>query len=200
MDEQEDKKVAAEPEIADVQDDDEDVVEFEYNEDGEEDLKATLKKLRKDVKQANKEKQEYLTNWQRERADFLNYKKDEIERSSRAVSVAREKVLVDLLPALDSYDMAFSNKDAWEKVDKNWRMGVEYIHQQILKALAEYGVEPLPVKIGDAFDPNIHQPIDSIETEDSSQDHTVASVVQAGYKIGQKILRPARVNVFGFKK
>ena len=57
------------------------VEEFIYNDDGEEDLKATLKKVRKDLKSALKEKQEYLTSWQRERADFLNYKKDEAERS-----------------------------------------------------------------------------------------------------------------------
>ena len=57
-----------------------DVVEFGFNEDGEEDLKKTLKKLRADLKEAKKEKEEYLTGWQKERADFANYKKDEESR------------------------------------------------------------------------------------------------------------------------
>ncbi len=57
-----------------------DVVEFEFNDDGEEDLKKTLKKLRADLKQVKKEKEEYLTGWQKERADFANYKKEEDNR------------------------------------------------------------------------------------------------------------------------
>src|SRR3989344_1175600 len=67
-------------------DEDDDVVLFEYNDDGEEDLKATLKKLRKDLKAEKAKTQEYLTSWQMERADFINYKKDEIERSGLTVS------------------------------------------------------------------------------------------------------------------
>jgi molecular chaperone GrpE len=190
------KEINTEPEIATHTNTEEDVIEFEYNADGEEDLKATLKKLRKDLKQARTEKQEYLTNWQRERADFLNYKKEEAERSKNTVSYAQEKVILDLLPALDSYDMAFSNKEAWEKVDKNWRMGVEYIHQQILKALAEYGVSPIETKIGDAFDPNLHQPIDSVPTEEKEKENTISAIIQTGYKIADRVIRPSRVNVW----
>ncbi len=105
-------------------------------------------------------------------------------------------MILDLLPALDSYDMAFSNKEAWEKVDKNWRTGVEYIHQQILKALAEYGVSPIETKIGDLFDPNFHQPIDSVPTEDKEKENTISALIQMGYKIGERVIRPARVNVW----
>lgn len=186
--------------------DDEDVVEFEYNADGEEDLKATLKKLRKDLKEAKEKRDEYLALLQRERADFINFKKEEGERHGRTASLAQEKVILDLLPALDSYDMAFSNKDAWEKVDKNWRTGVEYIHQQILKALAEYGVAPIETKVGDPFDHNLHQPVENVPTNDKEKDHTITSVIQTGYRIADsalrdskgKILRPAKVNVFSF--
>jgi molecular chaperone GrpE len=176
---------------------DEDVVEFVYNEDGEEDLKATLKKLRKDVKEALKEKQEYLTNWQKERADFLNFKKDEAERAKVVNSVARESFAESLLPVLDAYDMAFSNKEAWEKVDKNWRMGVEYIHQQLLKVLAENGIEEIPSKEGDTFDPNVHQSVEIVPTQEDSQENTVSKILQKGYKNGSRIVRPARVNVWG---
>lgn len=175
---------------------DEDVVEFVYNEDGEEDLKATLKKLRKDVKEALKEKQEYLTNWQKERADFLNFKKDEAERAKVVNSVARESFVESLLPVLDAYDMAFANKETWEKVDKNWRMGVEYIHQQLLKVLAENGIEEIAVKEGDTFDPNLHQSVEIIKDQNQAE-NTVAKILQKGYKNGLRIVRPARVNVWG---
>lgn len=182
-------------------DENEDVV-FEETAEGEAETfsKDKIKKLRDELKEAKAKRDEYLALLQRERADFLNYKKDELERSGKAVGNAQERVLLDLLPALDSYDMAFANKEAWEKVDKNWRMGVEYIHQQILKALGEYSVVPIVTKIGDAFDPNIHQPIDSVDTDEKEKDHTIASIIQAGYKMGDKILRPARVNVWGLIK
>jgi len=147
-----------------------------------------------------KERQEYLSSWQRERADFQNFKKDETERMIRSIGHAREQVVFNLLPALDSYDMAFSNKEVWEKVDKNWRVGVEYIHQQILKALEEYGVTSIKTKVGDIIDLTLHQPIETIETDDKEKNHTIVSIAQTGYKIGDKVLRPVRVNVFEYKK
>jgi len=183
----------------DPMEDDTTVEEFVYNDDGEEDLKATLKKIRKDLKEAQKEKQEYLTSWQRERADFQNFKKDENARTDRMLVVAKENFAYDLMPALDAYDMAFSNKEAWEKVDKNWRTGVEYIHQQILKALEDNGIAEVPAQVGQTIDPNIHEAIETIATEDKSKDNTIASLIQKGYKIGAKTIRPARVNVFGCK-
>lgn len=163
---------------------------------GEAMSKDKIKKLRDELKAANAEKMENLTNWQRERADFLNYKKDELTRFARASESAKERIVEDLLPVLDAYDMAFANKEAWEKVEKNWRMGVEYIHQQLLKVLADNGVTPIAVNIGDAFDANIHEPVGNETTDDEMKDHTIASVAQSGYKMGERVLRPARVKVF----
>ncbi len=182
-----------------IPEDQSEVVEFEFNDDGEEDLKKTLKKLRVDLKEAKKEKEEYLTGWQKERAGFVNYRKEEADRAVNFKNIVQEGILTDFISVLDSFDMAFANKEAWEKVDKNWRQGVEYIHQQILKVLADYGVVPIDSKIGDKFDPNLHQSIETIDTEDKEKDHTIASIIQAGYKIGDRVLRASRVNVFGMK-
>lgn len=182
------------------EEDTDDVVEFVFNADGEEDLKATLKKLRKDLKEARAEKMDYLTQLQRERADFQNFKKGESDRISQMGGYVREKMTEDLLPVLDAYDMAFANKEAWEKVEKNWRMGVEYIHQQLIKVLNDNGIDEIPAKEGDAFDHNLHEPIENIETEETTKDHTIAKVIQKGYKAKDKILRPARVNIFQLKK
>lgn len=176
--------------------DEAEVLEYEYNADGEEDLKATIKKLREKLKLSEKEKQDFLANWQRERADFVNYKKDEDTRKIHLIEVARESIILDLLPVLDSYDMAFSNKEAWEKVDKNWRMGVEYIHQQILKVLADYGVTEIAPSVGDTFDPHFHQPIESIKSDENEKDNTIEKLIQKGYKNSKQTLRPARVNVY----
>ncbi len=182
-----------------IEEAEDEVVELEYNADGEEDLKATLKKLRTDLKDTRAKEKEYLTSWQRERADFLNYKKEEDARKASYSAHARERFAEGLLPVLDAYDMAFANKEAWEKVDKNWRMGVEYIHSQLLKVLSENGIEEVPTKEGDSFDANIHEPMDTIPTDNASKNHTVAAVLQKGYKNGGRIIRPARVKVFEFK-
>jgi len=192
----------SEEEIKDVENNlpDDDVVEFVFNNDGEEDLKATLKKFRKDLKEEKVKSVEYLTLLQRERADFLNYKKDEFERFTKSRTSAVERIVEDLLPVLDAYDMAFSNREAWEKVEVNWRTGVEYIHQQLLKVLADNGVMPIEVKVGDVFDSNIHEPVENLDTSDVSKDHTVARVTQSGYKMGERILRPARIKVYILKK
>ena len=179
--------------------DDDDIVEFEYNADGEEDLKATLKKLRAKLRNVEKDKQEYLTSWQRERADFLNYKKSENERLGHANDMARERFTEELLPVLDAYDLAFANKEAWEKVEKNWRLGVEYIHQQLLKVLSENGIEEIAVAVGDKIDPTMHEAIDTVATDHVVQDHTVAEIIQKGYKNGERIFRPARVKTFAIK-
>jgi molecular chaperone GrpE len=176
----------------------EEIEEFEYNEDGEEDLKKTLKKLRTDLKQAKKEKEEYLTGWQKERADFANYKKDEETRKAVFSEAMRERILTRFLSVLDSFNMAFANKEAWEKVEPNWRIGVEHIYSQLNAVFEEYGVKPVGEE-GEAFDPNIHQSIDMVSTDQKEFDHKVAKVIQKGYKLGERIMRPARVNVYEYK-
>lgn len=179
-------------------DSDDEVVEFEYNEDGEEDLKKTLKKLRADLKQAKKEKEEYLTGWQKERADFANYKKEETERGTRYKDFAREKILESFLRVMDSFNMAFANREAWEKVDPNWRKGVEYIYAQMGGVFEEYGVKAIGVE-GEVFDPNIHEPVEMISTDKKEDDHKISFVIQKGYQLGNRVIRPARVNVYEYK-
>lgn len=177
-----------------------DDVVFENTAEGEGEAfsKDKIKKLRDELKEAKSKEREYLTSWQRERADFTNYKKDEMERTARLITLTREKFTEELIPVLDAYDMAFQNKEAWEKVDKGWRTGVEYIHAQLIKVLAENSVIEIECKEGDKLDPNIHEPVDTVSTDDESKDHTISQVIQKGYKSGEKIIRPARVKIFKF--
>jgi molecular chaperone GrpE len=179
--------------------DEAEVLEFEFNDDGEEDLKKTLKKLRSSLKQATGEKEEYLTGWQKERAEFANYRKQEDERRMHFSESVRERILTRFLSVIDSFDMAFANKEAWEKIDENWRKGVERIYTQMNTIFEEYGVKAIG-KVGETFDPNIHQSIDLIETDKKELDHKVANVNQKGYKLGERIMRPARVNVYEYKE
>src|ERR1035437_3957789 len=158
-----------------VESDDSEVLEFEFNDDGEEDLKKTLKKFRADLKQIKKEKEEYLTGWQKERADFINYRKQEDDRKSIFSEAMRERILTRFLTVSDSFNIAFANKESWEKVDDNWRKGVEYIYAQMNTIFEEYGVKAIGEE-GEAFDPNIHQSIDVVETDKKELEHKIATV------------------------
>lgn len=174
------------------------ILEFEFNDDGEEDLKKTLKKLRADLKLAKKEKEEYLTGWQKERADFANYKKEENERIEYRKEMIREQILESFLALADSFSMAFANKQAWEKVDSAWRIGVEYIYNQMNSIFEEYGVKSFG-SLGDIFDPNLHESVELVATDVFEKDHKIESIIQTGYKMKDKILRPAKVKIYEYK-
>jgi molecular chaperone GrpE len=183
--------------------DDEDVVidpEFvESNEDGDElGGDSKLKKLQEKIKMLEKEKTEYLDGWQRARADYANLQKTTEEDKKRFKQVFAEKFVEDLLPVVDSFSMAMANKEAWEKVEPTWRTGVEYIYGQLMNALSEHSLEVFG-KVGETFAPTLHEAVSETETEDPNLDHTIASVLQQGYKLGDNILRAARVNVYKAK-
>ena len=190
-DEEEKKELKPEPES--------EVLEFEFNEDGEEDLKKTLKKLRADLKACKTEKEEYLNGWQKERADFANYRKQEDDRRANFSESIRERILTKFLAVLDSFNMAFANKDAWSRVDESWRKGVEYIFAQLNTIFEEYDVKEIG-KVGENFDPSIHQSINMTLTDEKEENHKISEVIQKGYKLGDRVIRVARVNVFEYNE
>ncbi len=160
----------------------------------EEDVQDTqvVKKLRNKLRNCEKEKREYLDGWQRAKADLMNSKKEAREVLERATAQSRETLAAELLPVLDSFDMAFRG-EAWGNVDKVWQKGVEYIHTQLLGVLSAHGVEQFG-KVGDTFDPNLYEAAKEREDKDAKP-NTIVEVLQTGYKTKDSIIRPARVIV-----
>jgi molecular chaperone GrpE len=158
-----------------------------------------IKKLQEQIRELQKEKQEYLDGWQRARADYANLQKTTDEDKKRFKAVFAEKFVEDLIPVVDSFSMAMANKEAWEKVDATWRMGVEYIYNQLMSALETHGLK-LYGEVGDKFDPTSYEAINEEATGDKDKDHTVAKVVQKGFMLGDSVLRPARVSVYTLSK
>jgi molecular chaperone GrpE len=161
--------------------------------------KEKIKTLREKLSAALKERDEYLAGWQRAKADYINARKDELATQMSSTRMANERTILEILPVLDSFGLAFSNKESWEKVDENWRKGVEYIATQLKTALTNIGLQEIG-KMGEQFDPNYHNAIENIGTTDKKNDHTVAEVVQNGYLFEGKIIRPAKVKVFVFSE
>lgn len=160
--------------------------------------KAKLKNLRAELSKSQLEARDHLTALQRARADYVNLKKELDEVRDTTKRKTTEKVLADFLPTLDSFDMAMGNTAAWEAVDKNWRIGVEFIYSQLKTALENNGIAPID-QVGVDFDPNLHEPIETRETDDASLDHKIEKIIQKGYKMGERVLRPARVVVWKAK-
>lgn len=157
--------------------------------------KAKIKNLREELKAVQAEAREHLTALQRSRADYVNLKKELDEVRDSVKNKTTERVVSDFLPVLDSFDMAMGNTEAWESVDKNWRVGVEYIYSQLKTTLDNHGITAIDA-VGVEFDPNLHEPMKTEDVDDESKDHKIAQIIQKGYKMGDRVIRPARVVVW----
>jgi molecular chaperone GrpE len=146
-----------------------------------------------------KEKQDYLDKWQRDKAEFLNARKRDAEDNDRFRKFAAENLVMELLPVLDSFNMAFGNKDAWEKVDKNWRVGVEYIASQLKGALENNGLKELN-PVGQKFDPMLHEAVEFEEVSDESKNQIITAVINKGYSFYDRVIKAPKVKVGEFKK
>lgn len=164
----------------------------------EENAAEAVKKLREKIKKLEAEKMEYLTGWQRAKADLVNARKRDEEDKMSAIKYANENLIEELLPTLESFDMAIGNKEAWEKVDKNWRIGVEYIYSQLRKALENNGlVEINPMN--EKFDHARHEAVSYEPVKEEGLDHVIVGVVQKGYSLNGKVMKVPKVKVGEFR-
>jgi molecular chaperone GrpE len=164
----------------------------------EESATETIKKLREKLKKSEAERQEYLTGWQRAKADLINARKrDEADRLE-FIKFANERLIDDLIPVLDSFELAMGNKEAWEKADKNWRIGVESIAGQLKKALNDAGLEEVN-PIGQKFDPMRDEAAEYTPVDSEDKNHIIINAVQKGYNLNGRPMRPAKVKVGEYK-
>ncbi len=152
---------------------------------GEEELKQKLK-------ECQKLKDEYLAGWQRERADFLNYKKGELERIGEILKYADTGLIFKFLPVLDNLELAEKEIPKELKDNENVK-GLLQIKTQIKDILKNQGVEEIE-SLGKKFDPSLYEVVEEIKVKDK-ESGIVIEEVQKGYKIHGKILRPTRVKV-----
>lgn len=187
------KDIQDDQDIETVQDD----IEFEEDIIEEQGVKESIKKLRQKLRDTEAESKSNLDGWQRSRADYINLQKTYDAERGDIRKRAQADIINDLLPVLDNFDAAMKNTEVWEKVDENWRRGIEYIAQQFHKILEDYGV--VVIKENIPFDPRLHEPLETIITDDESQDHKILKTLQKGYMIHDKVLRPAKVSVYHYQ-
>lgn len=153
---------------------------------------ASQEELKKKLGEYEKQKSEYLAGWQRERADFLNYKKEEMERIGELLEYANEGFVLKILPVLDNCEVVEKKLPDNLKNDENIK-GLLLVKKQILDLLKSWGVEEIK-SVGEKFDPNFHEVVEEIEAKDKEQG-TIIEEIQKGYKINDRLLRPARVKI-----
>ena len=146
-------------------------------------LEAELETLRA-------EKASYLDRLARLQAEFDNFRKRSMKEQQDFRDYALAEALRSLLPILDSVDRAVKTNAASVE---DFRSGIELIDKQFHDALARLGVEPVPAA-GEVFDPNLHQAVQMVDTEEV-EDHHVIDELQRGYRIKDRLLRPAMVRV-----
>ena len=173
-------------EIISAQDDD---IEAEEVGD-EESFKDRLKKIKEELKICKKEKEEYLAGWQRAKADFINYKKDEEKQREEFAKFAAKNLLYDCLSALDSIDMALKHGGG---------DGIKEIKNQFLEILHRQGVTEINAEKGTKFNPEEHESIAEENLEDENLDSLIIDELQKGYKLFNRVLRPSKVKVGVYK-
>ncbi|OQY88066.1 MAG: nucleotide exchange factor GrpE [Anaerolineae bacterium UTCFX2] len=148
--------------------------------------------LQRELDLARSKANEYLDGWQRSRAEFTNYKKRVDRELQQAYQTAAGSVIRDFLSIVDDLERALKNPPV-EGDGAAWAAGIELIHRKLLTIMKNEGVAPIQAE-GAPFDPNFHEAVASDESGEHESGQVI-EVLQQGYMLGDKVLRPARVRV-----
>jgi molecular chaperone GrpE len=143
-----------------------------------------------DIDALQRERDDLLDTTKRLQADFENYRKRVLREQTVLVERASEGIVEQLLPVLDSFELALANLDGDADMERV-RKGIELVHAELLGVLERAGLEPIAA-LGAPFDPNEHE---AVMQEDGDGEPHVGDVLRAGWKLKGRVLRPAMVKV-----
>lgn len=153
------------------------------------------KDLKQELENYKKQAEENLVGWQRAKADFLNYKKDQEKYISEFRKYASEDVLISILPTIDNFELALKHMPK-ELEKSDWVTGIICIKSQLENILKEIGLEEIK-SVGEKFDPSLFESVG--EKESDKEEGTVITEVQKGYRMYGKVVRVGKVMVAGKK-
>jgi molecular chaperone GrpE len=155
----------------------------------EEQVSAEIEALKKQLEEAGAKASEYKDSWMRSQAEFQNYKK-RIERDNEMMRAnMKGDIVKKILPLLDDLERALQNRPA----DEPWANGIELIVRKFQNVLDGEGIKRIEAE-GKEFDPNFHEAISNEPNDEVESGHVIA-VVQNGYMLGERVIRPALVRV-----
>lgn len=136
---------------------------------------------------------EYLDGWQRSQAAFANFRKRTESERNNSRMISNAALLARLVPVIDDFERAFQSLPE-ELNDNPWLEGVQLIQRKIHTILETENVELIKIEVGDAFDPLFHQAV-LYQEVDGFEDGQIVAVVEKGYILGERVLRPSMVVV-----
>lgn len=154
-----------------------------------------MAKKKSEINEWQVKAEEYLAGWQRAKADLENYRKRSDEEKQAFVKYAHADLILQILPVLDNFKRAaeHSPTDTNESNWPNWANGIKAIEKQLEQVLIANGIVEVPIKIGDAFDPNTEEAL--LQEESDQPADTVTGVLEPGYTLNGRLIRPAKVRV-----
>jgi len=152
-----------------------------------------LAALQQQLDEAQAQADEYLDDLRRERAAFQNYKKRQESERVESRRMAQASLLTQVFPILDDMERALDAIPD-DQSDQPWIEGMVFIRRKLQKTIKGLGINPVEAEPGQSFDPFIHEAVTYEEHQDH-QEGEIISVVQKGYKQGERVLRPAQVRV-----
>jgi molecular chaperone GrpE len=144
-----------------------------------------------DIDSLQRERDDLLDTTKRLQADFENYRKRVLREQTVLVERASEGLVEQLLPVLDSFELALANFPEVDGDNGGVRKGIELVHAELLGVLERAGLEPIRA-LGAPFDPNEHE---AVMHDDGDGEPVVAGVLRTGWRLKGRVLRPAMVKV-----
>jgi len=154
-----------------------------------EDIEDDIDSLEAALEEEKAKAEKYLKNWQRAEADFTNYKKRTDQEKGETAQFANMMLILNLLPILDDFERAFDTL-ADKLAQLTWVDGVRLIHRKFRAILETQGVSEIKT-IGEKFDPSVHEAVSQGDGEEGQ----ILDEVQKGYKLHDRLIRPALVVV-----
>ena len=161
-----------------------DVVYEDHVENTSADYKKKTDQLKTKIKELEEKASSYLDSWQRDKAEFINIRKRDEQAQGEFLKFANEKLILDIIPVLDNFDIALAHADGEVK------KGIETIINQLSSVLEKNGVKKFS-PLGEDFDPARAQAIAIVPGDEGK----VMEVIQSGYELNGKVMRPAMVKV-----
>lgn len=155
-------------------------------------LEEKILTLEAELKQSKDQANEYLAHLQRLQADFDNYRRRTQKEKEETIKYAAERMVEAMLPILDNFDRAINSTKANQDFNA-FSQGVEMIFKQMQNGLEKEGLSAIEA-IGQPFDPNLHEAVLRVESEEYPE-NIVVEELQKGYYLKEKVLRPSMVKV-----
>jgi molecular chaperone GrpE len=146
--------------------------------------------IKKALAEAQQKAEDYLANWQRAQADFLNYKRRNEQERQDFSRFANAELMLSLLPALDDLERALNSVPPAKSAKHSWLEGIRLVERKFKSSLEAQGLTPIKA-LGEPFDPNFHEAV----RQDKGKEGIVIEEFQKGYMLGDRVLRPAKVVV-----